>query len=101
MGKLSFAIGSNIGLFGLGGDASWMGILGGPIVGIGARPFTVPLLPFSREVEQLRRLKRSLALYQLVFGQPRQEDLLAHLTEQMSDEEADRISAAWTISLMP
>lgn len=61
----------------------------------------VPLLPFSREVEQLRRLKRGLSLYRLVFGQPRQEDLLAHLAGQMSDEEAERIAAAWTISLMP
>jgi hypothetical protein len=61
----------------------------------------VPLLPFSREVEQLQRLKRSLALYRLVFGQPRQEDLLAHLAGQMSEDEAERAAAAWTISLMP
>lgn len=61
----------------------------------------VPLLPFSREVEQLRRLKRSLSLYRLVFGQPRQEDLLSHLGEQMNDEDAEKIAAAWTISLMP
>jgi hypothetical protein len=35
----------------------------------------VPTFPLSREVEKLRLLKRSLAAYRLVFGQPRQEDL--------------------------
>lgn len=39
----------------------------------------VPLLPFSREVTRLAWLKRSLTLYRLAFGQPRQDDLLAHL----------------------
>jgi hypothetical protein len=39
----------------------------------------VPSLPFSREVEKLPQLKRSLAAYRLVFGQPRQEDLAAFL----------------------
>ena len=36
-------------------------------------------LPMSREVGQLSRLKRSVALYRLVFGQPRQEDLIEYL----------------------
>ncbi|HEV3313040.1 MAG TPA: helicase-related protein, partial [Chloroflexota bacterium] len=36
----------------------------------------VPLLPLSREVELLARLKKSVTIYRLVFGQPRQEDLL-------------------------
>jgi hypothetical protein len=40
------------------------------------------MLPLSREHEQLRRLKRSLAVYRLTFGQPRQEDLLAWLESQ-------------------
>ena len=39
----------------------------------------VPLLPFSREVAKLQRLKQMLAIYRLAFGQPRQEDLLAYL----------------------
>ncbi|MFT6400308.1 MAG: hypothetical protein ACJAYU_005079, partial [Bradymonadia bacterium] len=36
-------------------------------------------LPMSREVGQLSRLKQSVALYRLVFGQPRQEDLIEYL----------------------
>lgn len=39
----------------------------------------VPLLPFSQEVDQLRRLVGSLAVYRLAFGQPRQEDLIEYL----------------------
>jgi hypothetical protein len=39
----------------------------------------VPSLPLSREVEKLRELRRSLAVYRLAFGQPRQDDLTAYL----------------------
>ncbi len=39
----------------------------------------VPMLPFSREVHRLEWLKRSLTIYRLAFGQPRQEDLLEYL----------------------
>ena len=34
-------------------------------------------LPLSCDEEQWKRLQESLALYRLVFGQPRQEDMLA------------------------
>ena len=33
------------------------------------------MLPFSREVRRLEWLERSLTVYRLAFGQPRQEDL--------------------------
>lgn len=36
----------------------------------------VPMFPLSREEGQLDDLKQSMALYRLVFGQPRQQDLL-------------------------
>lgn len=36
-------------------------------------------LPFSKEIALLGWLKRSVALYRLAFGQPRQDDLLAYL----------------------
>ncbi|MFC4352294.1 DEAD/DEAH box helicase [Fodinicurvata halophila] len=39
----------------------------------------VPMFPYSREEKQLEWLKRSLAVYRLAFGQPRQEDLLDYL----------------------
>ncbi len=41
----------------------------------------VPLLPYAREVEAFRRLKRQLAAYRVVFGQPRQEELITLLDQ--------------------
>ncbi|MHA6318632.1 helicase-related protein [Altererythrobacter sp. CAU 1778] len=48
----------------------------------------VPMLPMSRENTRLRWLKRSLTLYRLAFGQPRQDDLLAYLN-RLVDEGVD------------
>lgn len=61
----------------------------------------VPALPLSREIEKLEQLKRSMAAYRLVFGQPRQEDLVAFLSSQMTPEEAERLSADLRIDLSP
>ena len=61
----------------------------------------VPMLPFSRERMQLASLKERLALYRLVFGQPRQEDLLAHLQRRSLEEPAVLKSDRWRISLEP
>ena len=41
----------------------------------------VPLPPFSSENARLKALKRSLAVYRLAFGQPRQEDLIEFLAD--------------------
>lgn len=48
----------------------------------------VPLLPFSREVRRLEWLKRSLTVYRLAFGQPRQEDLLEYLHSLLGTDTA-------------
>ena len=40
----------------------------------------VPMLPYSRENARLKWFKKSVAVYRLAFGQPRQEDLLAYLS---------------------
>jgi len=45
----------------------------------------VPMLPFSREVTRLAWLKRSLTVYRLAFGQPRQDDLLDYLQNLAGD----------------
>ena len=57
-------------------------------------------LPFSREVTRLAWLRRSVAIYRLAFGQPRQDDLLALLDKarhELSDEELSELQ----ISLRP
>lgn len=61
----------------------------------------VPLIPLSREVERLERLKRSLAVYRMVFGQPRQEDLIAFLGKRLSPEELARLSQQLRVDLAP
>ncbi len=41
----------------------------------------VPLLPYTKEESTFARLKRQLAAYRVVFGQPRQEELLSLLDQ--------------------
>ena len=59
----------------------------------------IPILPYSKEVGKLKRLKHGLALYRMVFGQPRQEDLLFSLSQNNTHESADLTN--WLISLQP
>ena len=59
----------------------------------------IPLLPYSKEIGKLKRLKQGLALYRMVFGQPRQEDLLFSLSQNGSHESADFSNCL--ISLQP
>jgi len=59
----------------------------------------IPLLPYSNEVGKLKRLKQGLALYRMVFGQPRQEDLLFSLSQNGDNNSVDL--AKGLISLHP
>ncbi len=61
----------------------------------------VPMLPFSREVRRLEWLKRSLTVYRLAFGQPRQEDLLEYLHSLMGTAMAAEDLADLQIRLQP
>ena len=58
-------------------------------------------LPMSREHAQAARLRSSLAVYRMVFGQPRQEDLVAYLTARVPPEELERVMAQARIDLSP
>lgn len=61
----------------------------------------VPSLPFSREIRRLEWLKRSLTVYRLAFGQPRQEDLLEYLHSLLGAETAAEDLAELQIRLQP
>jgi hypothetical protein len=61
----------------------------------------VPVLPMSREIEQLKRLQKSLAVYRMVFGQPRQEDLAAWLEKRSEDKDFARYRDLLRIDLSP
>ena len=58
----------------------------------------VPQLPYTTEVEAFDRLKRQLAAYRVVFGQPRQEELLALLDQSGVDTTQLR---NWAVDLAP
>ena len=62
----------------------------------------VPLLPYSTEQAQFERLKRQLVAYRVVFGQPRQEELLNILgrTPERTGLSAEQL-AELTIDLTP
>lgn len=61
----------------------------------------VPALPLSRDRERASRLRTSLAVYRMVFGQPRQEDLVAYLLERVPAAELERLMAELRIDLTP
>jgi hypothetical protein len=58
-------------------------------------------LPFSREVVRLDGLRRALAIYRMVFGQSRQEDLMAYLLAQIPENERTRVVTELQIDLSP
>ncbi len=61
----------------------------------------VPALPLSRDRERMSVLRRSLAAYRMVFGQTRQEDLLAYLLARLPEDEVQHWSDRLRINLEP
>jgi hypothetical protein len=61
----------------------------------------VPVLPLSKDESRANALQKSVALYRLAFGQPRQEDLLAYLGTQIDSEEFAGIVDDLRIDLSP
>ncbi len=59
----------------------------------------IPALPLSRERAASIRLRASLGVYRMVFGQPRQEDLLAFLQSSRGVTEQD--ASLYGIDLAP
>lgn len=61
----------------------------------------VPSYPLSRDGERLEALKRSLAVYRMVFGQNRQEDLVAYLLNYLSPADIELVTKELRIDLEP
>ena len=61
----------------------------------------MPVLPLSRDADRIAELRRSLAVYRMVFGQPRQDDLLDFLLREVPNDCRDDLAAALTIDLSP
>ena len=60
-----------------------------------------PVLPMSRDQERVDLLRRSLAVYRMVFGQPRQDDLMEFILREVPDERTESLAAALTVDLSP
>jgi hypothetical protein len=61
----------------------------------------VPLLPLSRDVARYAALRESLALYRVVFGQPRQEDLMEYLLAKIPEGDREKWAEELRIDLSP
>lgn len=51
----------------------------------------VPALPLSKDREKMQALQKSLAIYRMVLGQSRQEDLIAFLMNRLNNEDMDKL----------
>ena len=60
-----------------------------------------PILPLSRDVDRVEALRRLLAVYRMVFGQPRQDDPLGFILHEVSDDHRERLAKALTIDPSP
>jgi hypothetical protein len=61
----------------------------------------VPMYPLSKDEVRLSNLMRSLGAYRLVFGQPRQDELLAYLFERLPADTIREMAAILRIDLAP
>ena len=61
----------------------------------------VPVLPFSMESARLPQLRRSLAVYRLAFGQPRQEELVEFLGDRIDPDHLPHWLSQLRIDLSP
>ena len=73
-----------------------------------ARPFTTGYIRseykrslFSKDRQTLPQLKNALTVYRLVFGQPRQDDLLEYLTDRVPTEKLVQVLAGLVIDRTP
>jgi hypothetical protein len=61
----------------------------------------VPALPLSNDRARADRLKKAVASYRLAFGQPRQDELLAYLDEEVDPGLLERIASELRIDITP
>jgi hypothetical protein len=61
----------------------------------------VPMYRLSRDMERFKALRDALVLYRMVFGQPRQEEMLSYLSRTIPAEKIAELSERLKISLAP
>ena len=60
-----------------------------------------PVLPLSRDAARIDSLRQALTVYRMVFGQPRQDDLLEFILREVPEGRRDALATAITIDLSP
>lgn len=61
----------------------------------------VPTIPYSKEVSKLNNLLRTISVYRIALGQPRQEELVNYLVENFNETEIEQIQSELLINLSP
>ena len=61
----------------------------------------LPMLPFSRDQQALPELRKALTIYRMVFGQPRQDDLIDFLRDRIPEHELTEVLEKVLIDLTP
>jgi hypothetical protein len=62
----------------------------------------IPLYPYSIDRGRLLHILKTLAIYRLAFGQPRQAELVDHLLDRnLTEEEQEKVKTALMIDLSP
>lgn len=62
----------------------------------------IPLYPFSKEASRLSEMLKTLAIYRLAFGQPRQPELVEHLLRKdLSADQIEQVMQNLLVDLSP
>jgi hypothetical protein len=61
----------------------------------------IPFYPFSRDQAKLLTILRTLAIYRLAFGQPRQSELIEHLLKHLPEGKIGSVREKLMVNLSP
>jgi formylglycine-generating enzyme required for sulfatase activity len=61
----------------------------------------IPFYPFSRDRARLSSILRTLAIYRLAFGQPRQSELIEHLLKHLPQDKIGAVREKLMVNLSP
>ncbi len=61
----------------------------------------IPVIPHSRDVWRLQQMTKAVGMYRMVFAQPRQDELLAHLQWKYGASTLEGLAARIVIDLQP
>jgi len=61
----------------------------------------VPIIPYSKDASKLKNLLKTISVYRIALGQPRQEELVNYLISNLDEEEINEIQSELLINLSP